>query len=87
VTRDTVVDLMKAAKDLATRNQVSTEEAEQRLAACFQCPAWTGSRCRECGCFMKTKVTLKNSKCPLNRWPELIAHPTINDTGHSESDE
>jgi hypothetical protein len=25
-------------------------------------------RCRECGCFMKAKVKLSNSECPVGKW-------------------
>tara|TARA_R100001129_G_C5143772_1_gene196750 strand:- start:228 stop:479 length:252 start_codon:yes stop_codon:yes gene_type:complete len=68
VTPQTAKDLMKAARDVVLRNQATPEKAEERMKICLECPAWTGSRCRECGCFMKTKTTLKNSKCPLGKW-------------------
>jgi len=68
ITPKTAKDLMKAARDMILRNQVSQEKADKRMQTCLGCPEWTGNRCRECGCFMKTKTTLKSSECPLGKW-------------------
>jgi hypothetical protein len=41
-----------------------------RLDICKQCP-WLDKRlvkCRKCGCFMKLKSTLKQAKCPIDKW-------------------
>jgi hypothetical protein len=46
------------------------ELIEQRLAICNKCP-WLDKRltkCKKCGCFMKLKSTLKQAKCPLEKW-------------------
>lgn len=46
------------------------ELIEQRLDICKQCP-WFDKRtvrCRQCGCFMKLKSTLKLAKCPIDKW-------------------
>lgn len=43
---------------------------EQRLSICNQCE-WLDKRltkCRQCGCFMHLKSTLKQAKCPLEKW-------------------
>lgn len=46
------------------------EVAFARLDACDGCdrlfrPTFT---CKECGCFMKVKVRLSGSSCPLGKW-------------------
>ena len=48
----------------------SQEQAQQRYDTCKACESFKtiSKRCRECGCFMKVKVTLQNSTCPLGKW-------------------
>lgn len=50
--------------------KVSDEQAELRFKVCLQCPKLikTTNQCKECGCFMKAKVKLKEASCPLNFW-------------------
>ena len=46
------------------------ELIEERLAICNECP-WLDKRtirCRQCGCFMRLKSTLKQASCPLEKW-------------------
>lgn len=46
------------------------ELVEYRLDICKQCP-WLDKRtvrCRKCGCFMTLKSTLKQAKCPIDKW-------------------
>lgn len=46
------------------------ELIESRLEICNACP-WFNKRlakCKKCGCFMKLKSTLKQAKCPLEKW-------------------
>ena len=46
------------------------ELIESRLAICNTCP-WFNKRlakCKQCGCFMKLKSTLKEAKCPIEKW-------------------
>lgn len=49
----------------------SDEELIQyRLDICNSCE-WLDkrlTRCRQCGCFMKLKSTLKRAECPLHKW-------------------
>ena len=43
---------------------------QHRLEICNSCE-WLHKglqKCRKCGCFMKLKTTLKQAKCPLERW-------------------
>ena len=48
----------------------SDEEANLRLAICEVCPSLLKMthQCKECGCFMKIKVKLKEAECPLGKW-------------------
>lgn len=51
--------------------EYATEETEvERYAICEQCPSLTSTtkQCKECGCFMKMKVKLKEAVCPLGKW-------------------
>lgn len=50
--------------------KATEEEAEHRLNICSQCPELikATSQCKQCGCFMKVKVKLKDATCPLNKW-------------------
>ena len=49
---------------------VDTETGFRRLSTCESCDRYDmeKSRCKECGCFMKTKTQLAASTCPLNKW-------------------
>jgi hypothetical protein len=44
--------------------------AMERWNTCMTCDRLLRAtrQCKECGCFMKIKVRLKNSSCPLNKW-------------------
>lgn len=51
-----------------------TEYAENPIAldrwnVCKECPELmlTG-QCKQCGCFMKMKIKLKEATCPLQKW-------------------
>lgn len=49
---------------------VSTEDADKRFVICQICPSLISptKQCKECGCFMKLKVKLKQATCPLGKW-------------------
>jgi hypothetical protein len=47
---------------------VKREIAEERLAICKQCDRLTLGVCKECGCFMLAKTTLRWASCPLGKW-------------------
>lgn len=65
--------LANHASDGMTR--CSSEEIDARLQVCQQCPAFTGSHCRECGCACSAqskffnKLAWRSETCPLGRWP------------------
>lgn len=50
--------------------KVTEEQAEARLAICGACPELISltTQCKQCGCFMKAKVKLKDATCPLSKW-------------------
>jgi len=72
VSKDTAVSLAKATRDVVLRRSVPDETMQKRMATCQGCPSWTGYRCSECGCVMKTKAKLASSTCPLGKWDNYI---------------
>jgi len=46
------------------------EERDIRLNICRSCDKIIKATmtCKECGCFMKIKTTLKTARCPINKW-------------------
>jgi hypothetical protein len=53
-------------------NTGSRELRKQRMAICRSCDSFRKDvpLCKECGCFMPIKTSLKNSFCPLGKWAE-----------------
>jgi hypothetical protein len=49
---------------------VSKEESETRMTICRACPRFISltTQCKECGCIMKAKSTIKYAECPLKKW-------------------
>ena len=50
---------------------------------CESCP-YGGKRCDLFGCFIKTKINLLNSTCPIGKWPSP-SNTGINTTKHKET--
>ena len=52
---------------------LTKEEAQKRYDICKECDRFIPltAQCKECGCIMKLKVKMRNSKCPLDKWKEL----------------
>lgn len=50
------------------------EEQKKRRDICGGCPSLMHEeyRCGECKCYITIKASLKTSKCPLNKWPDLM---------------
>lgn len=48
----------------------SEEEYQKRMDTCQECPSLDkeAGRCKECGCFVRTKAKLKSDNCPLGKW-------------------
>lgn len=66
--------LFSVAKNMATGTAqlVSEDIKNERKAICNDCPKLMITRqCGECLCFVDLKTTLKQEKCPLDRWEEV----------------
>jgi hypothetical protein len=51
---------------------VNSDVSSERYSICEQCPHLTEvARCTECGCFMKKKVNLAASSCPIGKWDSV----------------
>lgn len=51
---------------------VSEQERVDRWSICQGCEYLLKDRCSQCGCFMKVKVAFKTSKCPIDKWGNII---------------
>lgn len=49
---------------------VDPEKALSRYAICKECDQFDKewAKCKNCGCFLKAKVMLPISSCPLKKW-------------------
>jgi hypothetical protein len=58
-------DFINPSTEYATKDEENT-----RFAICESCPSLINptKQCKECGCFMKLKVKLKQATCPLGKW-------------------
>ncbi len=65
----TMKNLGMAAIDIAKGRVVAPKVAQERLDICQECEMFNGKRCAICGCFMRQKVGLPSSTCPMNKWP------------------
>lgn len=58
--------------DLLNPNvELASDEVESmRFSLCSDCPELIKitKQCKQCGCFMKAKVKLKDATCPLGKW-------------------
>ena len=52
------------------KEKLEDKESLDRFSICEGCPKLIKltSQCKECGCFMKAKVKLKEASCPLGKW-------------------
>tara|TARA_R110002012_G_scaffold309970_1_gene517395 strand:+ start:365 stop:583 length:219 start_codon:yes stop_codon:yes gene_type:complete len=60
----------RGLKKVGQLPQELTELGELRMKVCEACPLLkkASKRCTACGCYMKTKVLVKQAKCPQNKW-------------------
>lgn len=68
-----LMDLIgKIVSDGALGNGVFTSEFEQqrRYNICEVCEYFhaKSERCKQCGCYMKNKVTFQSASCPVKKW-------------------
>lgn len=47
---------------------VKKEIAEERLNMCKACDEYALGICKQCGCVMIAKTTLRWAACPLGKW-------------------
>lgn len=87
ISMSTARSLTRAAADVVKNQRVDLTERERRYNICLKCPERNHNRCNLCGCFLKTKTILKNSKCPIGKWSTLLTEAAINDTCCTETNE
>ena len=79
-----IVDGMTGlTRALINEGVVAEQETERRINICRECPDATRndakkfqqfkgltnlSQCRQCGCFIKAKARLDDSRCPVGKW-------------------
>ena len=67
LSKATINSLKTAVIDLAKGDYAPLILKEERLRVCDNFP-YSGTQCKMCGCHLKTKVSLLNSECPINKW-------------------
>jgi len=67
LSKDTIHSLKMAVIDIAKGQYAPSVLKDERLRICGTCPH-SGTQCEMCGCHLKTKVSLLNSECPINKW-------------------
>jgi hypothetical protein len=88
---DKLKSKLKEASDLAKSKsaallpedwQVPESVAEERLNICKGCEnLYTlTNQCRLCGCFVRAKVHLARTKCPINKWERYGRYKDSPDT-------
>ena len=85
LSKNTFNSLTRAAKDIITNKKASDDERIRRETICHKCPERKRDRCGLCGCFLKSKISLLNSECPIGKWSTLISKSAIDDAGSTET--
>jgi hypothetical protein len=78
--------IITRAKNLATTavavasdsfRQCTTEQVNERKAICAGCEKYNSAKdaCAGCGCVLAYKPLMRASKCPDNKWPDLMVIP------------
>ena len=81
---DTIRSLTNAVKDIAKGQYAPPILVEERLRICSGCP-YGGTQCDLCGCFLKTKVSLLNSKCPIEKWSSPSCNTRKDSSNHQNT--
>lgn len=66
--------LFNVAKNIATGTEQIVDDVTkfERKSICVDCPRLLITRqCAECLCFIDLKTTLKQEKCPLDKWTAI----------------
>jgi hypothetical protein len=51
--------------------KIATDDIKNnRMQICYSCPELIKltTQCKQCGCLMKLKTKLEESKCPIGKW-------------------
>ncbi len=67
LSKDTIRSLTNAVKDITKGRYAPPILVNERQRICDTCPHG-GKMCNMCGCFLKTKISLLNSSCPIGKW-------------------
>lgn len=86
LTKETLQSLTNAASDVCHGRFAPKHIVAERLRICSSCPHG-GTRCDLCGCFIKTKVSLLNSKCPIEKWSNPSRDTRIDSTQENSAGE
>lgn len=70
LTKASMKSLTQGLSDKIKGNYAPKKLIEERIRICDTCP-FGGKRCMFCGCFIQSKASLANSRCPQNKWPSL----------------
>lgn len=54
---------------------LSEDQYRVRLETCDACDRREGSRCTECGCYLRLKARGRAFDCPLGKWPAIEPEP------------
>lgn len=85
ISTDSFRSIKQAMKDISRNDYADDETILHRLRICRPCPHF-GTRCTACGCYLKTKLKLKNSTCPLRKW-SLSSDSRIDSSDHQDTTE
>ncbi|MGK4179613.1 DUF6171 family protein [Lapidilactobacillus dextrinicus] len=61
-------ELIDEQLDLEIGNLVNPDQRDRRLVICQNCPFFQNGLCLKCGCYCRFRASLKNKKCPLDKW-------------------
>jgi hypothetical protein len=69
-TFEVVKNVIDISSSNTTKLILSEEEQKQRLDICKTCDYYSvrQNRCRQCGCYLATKVKFGVSACPIGKW-------------------
>ena len=67
------INFMNSVSKGLVKNLIENDKAIERERLCSFCPHLFKPTftCKKCGCFMKIKIRLANSKCPVDKWDSV----------------
>jgi hypothetical protein len=73
-----IISLVSSVHDFITDGHIISKELYQaRLNICNGtstgevCPYFDNNRCKKCGCYFKTKLSLSTEECPIGKWSKI----------------